>query len=132
MNDDFQKKIIRFQMMEANLKALQERAGMLSERVQEIESTKNSIEDLKNVKPSSALIPIGSSTFVHGRIESSDEVIVGIGGGIAIKKKREDAVATLECALKEMEKNLDEVKVQITNLAFEMEKLQEELERLQK
>jgi prefoldin alpha subunit len=132
MNDDFQKKIIRFQMMEANLKALQDRAGMLSERVQEIESTKNSIEDLKNVKPSSALIPIGSSTFVHGKIESSDEVIVGIGGGIAVKKKREDAVATLDNALKEMEKNLDEIKVQITNLAFEMEKLQEELERLQK
>jgi prefoldin alpha subunit len=132
MNDDFQKKVIQFQMMESNLKALQERAGMLSERLQEIDSTKNSIEELKNVKPSSALIPIGSSIFVTGRIENSDEVIVGIGGGIAIKKKREDAIATLDCALKEMDKNLDEVKVQITNLAFEMEKLQEELERLQK
>jgi prefoldin alpha subunit len=132
MNDDFQKKVIQFQMMESNLKALQDRANLLSERVQEIEVTKNSIEDLKNVKPGSALIPIGSSTFVHGRIENSDEVIIGIGGGIAVKKKRDDALRTLDEALKEMDKNLDEAKGQITNLAFEMEKLQEELERLQK
>jgi prefoldin alpha subunit len=132
MNDDFQKKVIQFQMMEANLKAMQDRANLLSERIQEIDATKSAVEELENVKPSVALIPIGSSTFVTGRIENSDEVIVGIGGGIAVKKKRKDAMATLDEALKDMDKDLDEAKGQITNLAFEMEKLQEELERLQK
>lgn len=132
MKDDMQNKIVQFQVLESNLKALQEKAEEISQRVEEMQGTKVAIEELKQMKPSSALIPLGSGNFVAGRIESTDEVIVGVGGGIAIKKKREEAIAVLDDTLKELEKALDDIRGQSMTIAMQLERLQEELEKLQK
>lgn len=132
MKEDFQKKVVQFQILESNLKALQEKADELSQRIEEAQSTKTAIEELKQIKPSNALIPLGSGNFVSGKIENTEEVLIGIGSGIAIKKKREDAIIVLDNTLKELEKNLDDVRSQIMSIALQLEKLQEELEKLQK
>jgi prefoldin alpha subunit len=132
MKEDFQKKVVQFQILESNLKALQEKADELNQRIEEIQSTKTAIEELKQIKPSSALIPLGSGNFVSGKIENAEEVIIGIGSGIAIKKKREDAIIVLDNTMKELERSLDDVRNHIMNIALQLEKLQEELEKLQR
>jgi prefoldin alpha subunit len=132
MKEDFQKKVVQFQILESNLKALQEKADELNQRIEEIQSTKTAIEELKQIKPSNALIPLGSGNFVSGKIENVEEVIIGIGSGIAIKKKREDAIIVLDNTMKELERSLDDVRNHIMSIALQLEKLQEELEKLQK
>jgi prefoldin alpha subunit len=132
MSDDTQKKMIQLQILEANLKALQERINFLAERMNEIESTKLAIEDMRHTKPNEALVPLGSGSFVHGRIENTDEIIKGIGGGVALKKSGEEATAILDSALKDMEKNFEELKSQMLNSSLEFEKIQEEIEKTQK
>jgi len=132
MKDEMQKKVIQFQILEANLKALQERSDVLAERIEEIQNTKAAIEELKQVKPTKALIPLGSGNFISGKIEDTEDVIVGVGSGVAIKKKREDAVAILDDNLKELEKSLDDMKNQIMSIALQLERIQEEVEKLQK
>jgi len=132
MKEDFQKKAVQFQILESNLKVLQEKADELTQRIEEIQGTKMAIEELKGMKPTSALIPLGSGNFIAGKIENTEEILVGIGSGTAIKKKREDAIVVLDDTLKEMEKNLDDVRNQIMGIALQLEKLQEELEKLQK
>ena len=132
MKNDIQKLAIQFQVLEANLKELQEKAGILNERIEEIEKTRTAIEDLEQAKPSKALIPLGSGNFISGTIENTDDVIIGIGSGIAIKKKREEAVSILDSKLKELEANLNILTDQSTKIAFELEKIQEEIEKLQK
>jgi prefoldin alpha subunit len=131
MKEDLQKKIIQFQVLEANLKALQEREEIISDRIAEIENTKAAIEELKKAKPSKALIPIGSGNFISGKIEDTEEIIVGIGSGVAIKKKREDAIAILDSNFKEFEKNLNELRNQSTAIALQLAKIQEEVEKSQ-
>jgi len=132
MKEDFQKKVVQFQILESNLKALQEKADELNQRIEEIQSTKTAIEELKQIKPSNALIPLGSGNFVSGKIENAEEVIIGIGSGIAIKKKREDAIIVLDNTMKELERSLDDVRNHIMSIALQLEKLQEELEKLQR
>jgi prefoldin alpha subunit len=131
MKEDMQKKIIQFQVLEANLKTLQEREEIISDRIAEIENTKAAIEELKKAKPSKALIPIGSGNFISGKIEDTEEIIVGIGSGVAIKKKREDAIAILDSNFKEFEKNLNELRNQSTAIALQLAKIQEEVEKSQ-
>lgn len=130
--DDMQKKIIQFQILEANLKALQEKAEMLTARAEELEGTRLAMEELKEVKPSKALISLGSGNFVSGRIENTEEVIIGVGSGVAIRKKREDALTILDDSLRETEKTLEEIKSQTMSVALQMGKIQEELEKSQK
>lgn len=132
MKEDLQNLVVQFQILEANLKALQERAVILNERIEEIEKTKIAIEDLKQAKPTKALIPLGSGNFISGTIENTEDIVVGVGSGVAIKKKKEDALAILESRLKEIEEDLINVTSQSTSIAFELEKIQEKIEKLQK
>lgn len=132
MNDDFQRKAVQFQIMETNIKALQAKSDDISQRIEEGLSTRHAIEELKGAKPTGALIPLGSGNFAAGRIENTDEIIVGLGSGVAVKKSREEALAFLDISIKELEGSLDEMRNQIMSIAFQMEKLQGELEGMQK
>jgi prefoldin alpha subunit len=131
MKDDVQKKIVQFQILEANLKALQEREELINERLAEIENTKAAIEELKKTKPGKTLIPIGSGNFISGKIDDTEELIIGVGSGVAIKKKREDAAEILDSKFKEFEKDLNELRNHGTTIAFQLAKLQEEIEKSQ-
>jgi prefoldin alpha subunit len=132
MKDDFQNKIVHFQMLEANLKALQQKAEEANQRIEETHATRSAIEDLRNVKPSQALIPLGSGNFVMGRVENSEDIVVGIGSGVAIKKTRDEAIEALDATMKELEHALEDMKSQIMGTALQMERLQEDLEKMQK
>ena len=132
MKDDLQKLVVQYQILVANLKALQERTDMLNETVAEIEKTKMALEELEITKPSKSLIPLGSGSFIPGKIENTEDVIIGVGSGVAINKKRKDAVAVLDIRLNELEGSLNDITKQMTKTAFELEKIQEEVESMQR
>ncbi|MEM5778419.1 MAG: prefoldin subunit alpha [Candidatus Aenigmatarchaeota archaeon] len=132
MTDELQKLVIQFQILEANLKLLQERSEIINEKIEEMQKTKLALEELKQIKLKKALIPLGSGNFILGIIENTENVIVGIGSSVAIKKKREDALKILESNLKELEESSNEITEQIAKIALELEKIQNEIEKLQK
>jgi len=127
-----QKKIIEFQFLDANLKMLQEKAEINNEKLEELQRTKAAIEELKGTKPNKALIPLGSGNFVYGTIESCDNIIVGIGSDIAIKKKREEVLEILDKRIKENENSLKDLINQISAFVLQLEKVQQDIERVQR
>ena len=131
-NDDLQKKIVEFQILDTNLKMLQERAGMLNQKLEDLQRTKIAIEDLKSTKPSKALIPLGSGNFVHGSIDNCDEIIVGVGSDVVVKKKREKALEFLDSRIKDLENDLNTVLKQSSMFVARLENVQQEIESLQK
>jgi len=130
--EDLQKKIVQFQVLEATFKTLQDRANLINQNLDELRKTKIAIEDLKKTKPNKALIPLGSGNFVYGTIENNENVIVGIGAGIAIKKKREESIEILDNKTREMENVLDDVTTRAQGILEKIEEIQMELEELQK
>lgn len=129
--EDIQKKVIEFQILEANLKMLQERANVINQKAEELEKTRVAIEELKDTKPSKALIPLGSGNFVNGSIENSENIIVGIGSGVAIKKKREESIKILDDRIKDLENDLNDISKQSTAIIIQLEKVQQDIEKLQ-
>ncbi|NIO44491.1 MAG: prefoldin subunit alpha [Candidatus Aenigmarchaeota archaeon] len=130
--EDLQKKLIEFQILDANFKMLQERAEILNKKLEELQKTGVAIEELKTTKPEKALIPLGSGNFVYGEIENCDEIIVGVGNGVAIKKKREEALKNLDSRIKEIEKDMNDIIKQSSAFVIQLEKVQQEIEKLQK
>ena len=130
--DDIQKKIVEFQILDTNLKVLQERAEAFNQKLEDLQRTKIAIEDLKTIKPSKALIPLGSGNFIYGSIENCEEIIVGIGSDVAIKKKREKAIEFLGSRIKELENSLNTILKQVSAFVMQIEKVQQEIENLQK
>jgi prefoldin alpha subunit len=130
--DDIQKKIVEFQILDTNLKMLQEKAGLVNQKLEDLQRTKIAIEDLKNAKPSKALVPLGSGNFVYGSVENCDDIIVGIGSDVAVKKKREKALEFLGSRIKDLENDLNTVLKQSSVFVMQLEKVQQEIESLQK
>jgi len=129
--EELQKKVVQFQILEANLKMLQERASVINQRLEEFQKTRTAISELKITKPNKALIPLGSGNFVFGSIENSKDIIVGIGSGIAIKKKREDALKILDDKITETADVLNDITKKSQALIQSLEKIQLEIEDLQ-
>jgi len=129
--EDLQRKMIEFQFLENNLKMLQEKAEANNDRLEELQKTKAAIEELKIIKPNKALIPLGSGNFVYGTIDSCNEIIVGIGSDIAVKKKKEDAIALLDRRSKEVEDILKDLIRQISAFVLQLERVQQYIEKLQ-
>jgi prefoldin alpha subunit len=130
--EEIQKKAVQFQILESNLKMLQERASEIGQRLEEFNKTKEAIEELKAVKPEKAMIPLGSGNFVFGTVENSDEIIVGIGSGVAVKKKREDALKILEAKIKESQDAMNDITKKSQGLIQSLERIQLEIQELQK
>ena len=120
-----------FQILEANLKALQERAGVVNQKLEDLHKTKTAIEDMENTKPDKALIPLGSGNFIYGSIENCEDIIVGVGNGIAIKKKRNEALETLNSRIGKLEDNLNDMLKKSSAFFIQLEKVQQEIEKLQ-
>ena len=130
--EDMQKKLIEFQILDNNLKMLQERAEMVNQKLEDMQRTRIAIDDLKDLKPNKALVPLGSGNFVYGSIENCEDIIVGVGSDVAIKKKREKAIEFLDSRIKELENNLNIILKQSSAFMMQLEKIQQELESLQK
>ena len=127
-----QKKIVQFQILESNLKSLQERAQVVSQRMEELQRTRAALEDMKTTAPGKAMIPIGSGNFVFGTIDNMNDVVVSVGNDIAIKKDRKTAIEILDKKITETEDVLNDITKKSQSLIQGLAELQIELEEMQK
>jgi prefoldin alpha subunit len=130
--EDMQKKIVQFQILESNLKMLQERAELISQRIDEFQKTRYAIEELESTKPGKALIPLGSGNFVTGSVENIDDIIVSVGNDVAIKKDRKGALEILDKKITETENTLNDITKKSQVIIQGLEEIQMEIEEMQK
>jgi len=129
---DLDKKMIEFDILQNNLKMIKEREEVIAKKLEELTLTKVAIEELEHTKLGETFIPIGSGNFIEGNISKIDNIIVGVGSGIAIKKKRNDAINILDRRVEEMENALKELSIQGQEIFNQLRNTQEEIEKLRK
>ncbi len=120
-----EKDIMRFQVLEANLRLLTDRQNSALQRLQELHDTLHTIEELE---AGVALIPIGSGNFVHGKITDTEKILVGMGAGVAVEKTREEAKEIIKRRISEVEKAVSEISKQVQQINLEIQKLQEKVQ----
>lgn len=130
IKEDMQRKAMQFQILEADMQVIHEREHALSRRLQELMETRHTIEDLKTVKNASeVLMPLGSGNFISGKISDAKKVLVGVGGGVAIKKSQEDALKFLDKRIEEADVALRELERQYMQVETELRRIQGELQK---
>jgi len=127
--EELQKKIIAYRVLESKLNSFVKQRDILLSKLVEIQNTLTSIEEIKKRKDE-ILFPLGSETFMRGRIVSENKIIVGIGANIALEKTMEDAKKILEKRKLEIETNLNEIQKSILNISSQLEKLGPEITKL--
>ena len=91
------------------------------------EESHNSFEALRSLSPESetiSLVPLGIGVYVKSLIYPLEKVLVNIGAGVVVEKRKDDAVNFIEQRIKEFElatKQLATQKQQISHRMMEIQ-----------
>ena len=129
--EQIREKALQFQLMQTNIEILQERENLLAQKLEELHRTKLAIEELEATKKGDAYIPIGSGNFILGKISDLDNILIGIGSGLAIKRNRKDAVGIVSDRMGDLEKELKDISSHGQETLTKLMKLQKDIEKLQ-
>ena len=82
----------------------------LQSTLADYQRAKITVGELHSVDENSEiLIPIGAGTFVNGSLKNKSNVLIGVGAGIVIEKKVDEAVIKLEERIKRIQENLEKM-----------------------
>lgn len=96
-------------------------------------------ETIRNVSKSAPgediLMPIGADTYIHAKVSEVRDAVVGVGSGVSIQQKAEDAEKAMQARIDDLSQAFQKVSERAAQTeAFVQEmtaKLQEQYEALQ-
>lgn len=65
---------------------IQQQIELVRASIAEVDALTNTLDDLEGKDSVEAFVPVGAGSFIKGELKNTDEVIVSIGSGIAVKK----------------------------------------------
>lgn len=127
----------RLQQMVSELSAYRNQAELLQQQVEALQASLSELEVLKNTIDSMAgkdsvesLVPIGGGAFMEGEIKNTQDVVMSIGSGIAVKQTADEAKATIDSQSEELKQNLDKTLENLQNVTDAIARLQPAAEKL--
>jgi prefoldin alpha subunit len=97
---------------------LQQQIDTLNATITELQVAMDTLESVKGEDNKETLVPIGAGSFLITELKNTEEVIIGLGAGVAVKKTVDDAKETIA----EQKKELEELK---EKMASDLQKITE-------
>ena len=96
-------KYAELRIASVQIKQLQQQIEALEEKRQELGTALSSLDELKNAQKKTAMLaPITEGIFASATLDSSDELIVNVGGNVCVRKTVEEAKGMLKEKLQEI------------------------------
>ena len=106
----------RLEAMVNEINTYQGQADVLNQQIESVKATisdlntaTETLETIKDKKDAETLVPIGAGSFIITEIKNTDEVIVGLGAGVAVKKKINSAQESVKDQKKDLEALLNKM-----------------------
>jgi prefoldin alpha subunit len=94
-----------YELCRNQLETLQQNLSLVDNSLVELKMVSKSLDEIEaSEKESDIFVPISQDSFIKAKITDPDNVVVGIGAGVAAKKTIEEAKADFEERIKELEK----------------------------
>jgi len=127
--ETFRRLVVELRVLEGTADALQSRINLVNAALTELRVAGMTLEGLEKEKKNAQLfVPIGGGSYVKAKLESSDEVIVGIGADVAVERTMKEAKENLENRVAELEKTRTALGQQFGQV---VEKIREDRARLE-
>jgi prefoldin alpha subunit len=92
-------------MLEGTAEALQSRINLVRAALTELRVASMTLEGVKKEKKDASLfVPIGGGSYIKAKLESAEEVIVGLGADVAVERTLKEARNNIENRIEELEK----------------------------
>lgn len=129
--EDLQRKYFEFQLLDQQLKQIQEQIFLIQQQIQELESLNANLDSIsKTEKKSEILSPLGAGVFIKTELKENKEVIMNIGAKTAVLKTIPDAKKLITLQVNELKRIDMQLNEQLQQGALRASALQEEVESL--
>ena len=88
---------------------IRQQIELIQASIGEVDALSNTLDDLNGEKSVEAFVPVGAGSFIKGELKDTDEIIISIGAGYAIKKDAEGAKKIIAGQKKDLEDSLDKM-----------------------
>jgi prefoldin alpha subunit len=113
--------------------ALQQQIETLNATIAELSVALDTLSTVKGEENKETLVPIGAGSFLITELKNTDDVIIGLGAGVAVKKKIEDAKDTITEQRTELEELREKMSVDLQKITeYIMQRSPEAEELMQK
>ncbi len=130
---EVQEKLVLYQLLQRHLEDLRQQALLLERVFIEIETTRQTVDDLKKLKDENeTFVSLGSGVFIHGRVPGTKKLLIDIGAGVLVEKNTGSTDDILDDKRKELENASRELENEMANTLKKMNELGMELERMTK
>ena len=133
MNDaeKLQEKYMQHQMLEQQLKQMQEQLVKFESQIAEISSIAQSISDVEDVKEGTEiLVPVANGIFIKAEMKNNDALLVNVGKGVTVKKGFKDTRDLLQSQADEISRFREQLISQIGLGVNKLNQIQAELKKM--
>ena len=105
-----QEKYMELQMLDQQMQQFQQQIQQLDEQIMELAYTKQSLDELKEVKQGTEIfVPVSPGIFAKAKIEDPSELLVNVGSSTSVKKSIDDTKKIID----EQQDELAQIHVQL-------------------
>ena len=109
---------------------IRQQIELIQASIGEVDALSNTLDDLNGEKSVEAFVPVGAGSFIKGELKDTDEIIISIGAGYAIKKDAEGAKKIIAGQKKDLEDSLDKMLANLQQVTDIVGNLQAQAEQL--
>ena len=110
---------------------IRQQIELIQSSIAEVDALSNTLDDLNGEKAVEAFVPVGAGSFIKGELKDTDEIIISIGAGYAIKKDAEGAKAIIAGQRKDLEDSLDKMLANLQQVTDIVANLQGQAQQIQ-
>ena len=128
---EMQSKYVEYQMLEQQLKGLQQQMQKVDTQLVELQSIVKGLTDLKLADDNSEiLVPMSSGIFVKANVKDKNKFLVNVGSSVIVDKSFEETVVLLNNQVRELEAFRTEVIIQVQQISVNIQVVETQLKDL--
>ena len=109
---------------------IQQQIELIQASIAEVDALSNTIDDIEGKESVEAFVPVGAGSFIKGELKSTDEIIVSIGSGIAVKKDADGAREIIAGQKEDLKDSLDKMLANLQQVTDIVGNLQAQAEQI--
>jgi len=130
--DEVRRLLAAYQQYQAQAESIVRQLNLTQVTMQGLDNALSAVEALDTAEEGQdILVPIGSGSFIHGKLASKEKIVLNVGAGVSIEKTATEAKEILKVRKDEVlegSKKLNEVLAKIDQ---EMQKIQALMEQFE-
>jgi prefoldin alpha subunit len=127
--EEFRRLAVELRILEGTAESMQSRINFLNAAFAELSYAKMTLEGLEKEKINAPLfVPIGAGSYVKAKLGAVDNVVYGVGAGVAIEKTLKEAKEGIDNRMSDLEKARQSLEQQLGQV---LKRIQEDQDMLQ-